>query len=82
MKNIILKTAVVTLGLAGIYSCSPPGVSTKSTAPNLLDYNEGYVQIERLARPAINEGLVITNDYLNAFNSISSKASENSLSAR
>jgi hypothetical protein len=29
-----------------------------------------YVQIERLARPAINEGLIITNDYLNAFNSI------------
>lgn len=29
-----------------------------------------YVQIERLARPAINEGLIITNDFLNAFNSI------------
>lgn len=29
-----------------------------------------YVQIERLARPAINEGLIVTNDYLNAFNAI------------
>jgi len=29
-----------------------------------------WVQVERLARPAINEGLVITNDYLNAYNSI------------
>jgi hypothetical protein len=33
-------------------------------------YRPPYLQIERLARPAINEGLVITNDYLNAFNSI------------
>ena len=29
-----------------------------------------YVQIERLARPAINEGLIVTNAYLNAFNAI------------
>lgn len=31
---------------------------------------KAYKQIERLGRPAINEGLVITNAYLNAFNSI------------
>ncbi len=30
----------------------------------------GAQQVERLARPAINEGLVINNDLLNAFNSI------------
>jgi hypothetical protein len=35
-----------------------------------VDIDEGYEQIERLARPAINEGLLITNSYLNAFNSI------------
>ncbi len=29
-----------------------------------------YRQIERLARPAVNEGLIVTNDFLNAFNSI------------
>ena len=29
-----------------------------------------YNQMERLARPAINEGLIVTNDFLNAFNSI------------
>lgn len=29
-----------------------------------------YRQIERLGRPAINEGLVLTNDFINAFNSI------------
>jgi Domain of unknown function (DUF4331) len=29
-----------------------------------------FVQVERLARPAINEGLVVTNDFLNALNSV------------
>jgi Domain of unknown function (DUF4331) len=29
-----------------------------------------FQQFERLARPAINEGLIVTNDFLNAFNSI------------
>lgn len=29
-----------------------------------------YVQIERLARPGINEALIVTNEYLNAFNAI------------
>lgn len=29
-----------------------------------------YQQVERLARPAINEGLILTNDLLNALNSV------------
>ncbi len=29
-----------------------------------------FQQFERLARPAVNEGLIVTNDFLNAFNSI------------
>lgn len=29
-----------------------------------------FQQCERLARPAINEGLIVTNDLLNAFNSV------------
>lgn len=29
-----------------------------------------FQQFERLARPGINEGLIVTNDFLNAFNSI------------
>lgn len=29
-----------------------------------------FNQVERLARPAINEGLVVTNDFLNALNSV------------
>lgn len=34
------------------------------------DADGKYVQVERLARPAINEGLVLTNDFLNALNSV------------
>ncbi len=33
------------------------------------DDNE-FVQVDRLARPAINEGLVITNDFLNRMNQV------------
>jgi hypothetical protein len=29
-----------------------------------------FKQFERLARPAVNEGLIVTNDFLNAFNQI------------
>lgn len=29
-----------------------------------------WIQVERLARPAVNEGLVITNDYLNTLNAL------------
>jgi hypothetical protein len=32
--------------------------------------NGQYKQVERLGRPGVNEGLIITNDFLNAFNSI------------
>jgi hypothetical protein len=30
----------------------------------------GFRQVERLARPAVNEGLIVTNDLLNIFNSV------------
>ncbi|MBD1877308.1 DUF4331 domain-containing protein [Coleofasciculus sp. FACHB-T130] len=33
--------------------------------------NGKFTQFERLARPAINEGLVVTNDFLNALNTVS-----------
>lgn len=34
------------------------------------DADGKFVQVERLARPGINEGLVLTNDFLNALNSV------------
>ncbi|MDJ0705295.1 MAG: DUF4331 domain-containing protein [Leptolyngbyaceae cyanobacterium MO_188.B28] len=40
------------------------------TTISVPDSNGRYVQVERLARPAINEGLIITNDFLNALNSV------------
>lgn len=40
-------------------------VSTPTAAPVVE-----YVQVERLGRPAINEGLIITNDLLNTWNSV------------
>jgi len=35
-----------------------------------VDDDNEFVQVERLARPAINEGLVITNDFLNRMNQV------------
>jgi hypothetical protein len=32
--------------------------------------NGQFTQFERLGRPAVNEGLIVTNDFLNAFNQI------------
>ncbi len=37
---------------------------------SLRDGNGKYQQVERLARPAINEGLITSNSLLNAFNSV------------
>lgn len=46
------------------------GRSTASTFDVWTTISVGGKQIERLGRPAINEGLVLTNDYLNALNSV------------
>jgi hypothetical protein len=37
---------------------------------SFADNTGKYKQVERLARPGINEGLIITNDFLNALNSV------------
>lgn len=46
------------------------GEGLTGTAVGSSSMNTSYTQIERLGRPAINEGLLISNDNLNAFNSI------------
>jgi hypothetical protein len=56
---IICGAAIV--GLLGVVLSACSSSSTTAT---------GYVQVERLGRPAINEGLVISNANLNAFNSV------------
>ncbi len=59
--KIILGLNLVTV--LGLISCSQGNSSSSSNGVT-------YVQVERLARPAVNEGLVLTNASLNAFNSI------------
>src|SRR5258708_39712080 len=54
--SVLLAAAAVIPACGGNHGSGTPGVS--------------YKQIERLGRPAVNEGLVVTNDYLNAFNEI------------
>ena len=46
------------------------GQSSATTFDAWSTISVGGKQIERLARPAINEGLIWTNDYLNALNSV------------
>lgn len=41
-----------------------------------------FKQVERLARPGINEGLIFTNDSLNALNSVSPKFEANALAGK
>lgn len=69
MKNKFKFASVILVSMGILNACSKGGITT-GVLNNTSDFNEGYTQIERLARPAINEGLVISNDYLNAFNAI------------
>jgi len=62
MKNWI-RIALALSAAAAIPACDG---SDSSATP----IGTTYVQVERLGRPAINEGLFVTNDYLNAVNSI------------
>jgi Domain of unknown function (DUF4331) len=48
---------------------SVPGISIPGKIGKIASIG-GFQQFERLARPAINEGLIVTNDFLNAFNQI------------
>ena len=69
MKNIknmwkYLFVAAIAGMLTVFASCGISGTDATSPATT------SYVQIERLARPAVNEGLVLSNANLNAFNSI------------
>jgi hypothetical protein len=54
--SLVLAAAAALPACGGSNDAPPAGTS--------------WVQVERLARPAINEGLFVTNDFLNAVNSI------------
>jgi|SRR5882672_776580 len=61
MKNWI-RVALALAAAAALPACAGNHDSPMMKA--------AWVQVERLARPAINEGLFVTNDFLNAVNSI------------
>ncbi|HXH32305.1 MAG TPA: DUF4331 family protein [Bacteriovoracaceae bacterium] len=62
MKNNIFKNLLIMVPmLVAFTGCGDEDSNSSQSS---------VVQIERLARPAINEGLVLSNDNLNAFNSI------------
>ena len=71
MKTQTWKICLIVLSLA-IVGCSDDErtQATPAPAPESQATAQGWKQIERLGRPAINEALVIDNDLLNAFNSI------------
>ena len=60
MKSWI-RIALIVVAAAAIPACGGSNDAPMGTT---------YKQIERLGRPAVNEGLIVTNDFLNAFNSI------------
>lgn len=62
--NLLLLAAVPAI-LAIATACGKTKTKDVQIPPTTT-----YLQIERLGRPAVNEGLVYTNDFLNAFNSI------------
>ncbi len=75
MKRIIMVPLSLLLASTLIVSCgndddggSSSGAQQQEDSGGPL--GPGAVQVERLARPAINEGLLISNNFLNAFNQI------------
>ena len=67
MKNYtlsnVVKCGLVAMTALQLFAC---GDDPAPAAPSTTT----YTQVERLARPAINEGLIITNSNLNLWNSV------------
>ena len=66
MKNFNILIPIFAVSLTGLFSgCGDDPVVATTTS---------YTQIERLARPAINEGLIISNTNAAAWNSVAPSA--------
>lgn len=65
-----VNAIVVRVPRAFLQLGSPVNTFDVWTTISVRDAGGNLMQVERLARPAINEGLIITQDFLNAFNSI------------
>ncbi len=71
----VLCSAFLLFSLTGCGSSTEDFVFTGSQNQNQGNNGNGptpveFVQVEQLARPAINEGLLVTNAFLNAYNSV------------
>lgn len=69
-KNYNVNSIVIRIPIALIAGRKPAKVFDVWETISVKGRGRRVVQIERLARPAVNEGLLITNSKLNAFNSI------------
>lgn len=65
-----IKVAKLVVAGLVLQACSKTELLPEPTMGGSGTPEVQYQQIERLGRPAVNEGLVVTNDYLNAYNSI------------
>jgi hypothetical protein len=71
LKRIaLLGISPMVFGLAGCALTGGNGSTTPTPTPTPTPSVTGFVQVERLGRPAINEGLIISNANLNLWNSI------------
>lgn len=64
-------TSVISIAsLAFVLSCGDNNKSNIDAAPDVPDDQvaDGFVQVEMLGRPGINEALIITQDFLNGYN--------------
>lgn len=64
-KKLLLAAVPAILAIAT--ACGKSKTVTKDVQ---IPPTTSWVQVDRLARPAVNEGLIYSNDFLNAFNSI------------
>lgn len=64
IKNTKTSSALLTIGFLFVATGCGNGLGSFNTSM------KNTTQVDRLARPAINEGLIVTDAYLNAFNSI------------
>ncbi|MEW5857120.1 MAG: DUF4331 domain-containing protein [Cyanobacteriota bacterium] len=69
-KGYNVNTIVVRVPKSFLQLTTPVDTFDVWETISIKDGSGNFKQFERLARPAINEGLIVTNDFLTAFNSI------------
>jgi hypothetical protein len=75
MKTLNAFTVLAALAMMGVSGCNKTESAQHTTSALSQSLTAGpseasYQQVERLARPAVNEGLVLTNANLNLWNSL------------